>query len=286
MFISFIGKFNINYKEGFVSRLSFRLMLVISSLVIATVACSAPLVTGVQPTVINAAPQMATVPATILAPTQAAATQPVASKVAAKPTASQPAATQPAASMPSDEVIKTVQSAWAAMDKAGPRHVSQTSYQGKTAIINIEADSVPPNLHQIVSVNGQVMAEQYIFDGTFYNKLSGQWSQLKGPANQATNMLAGMAEGLKDQIILSDGKVLGIENVNDKPATGYSYSSALKGLAAAPITHNVWVDAASGWVVKQEILKSDGEDTVQIITYNASLMITLPPEVASAPTAK
>ncbi len=265
------------------SRFSFRIMLVMFSLVIATVACSAPLVTGVQPTVINAAPQMATVPATLLAPTQAAATQPVASKVPAKPAASHLAATQPAASMPSDEVIKTVQAAWASMDKAGPRHVSQISYEGETAIMNIEADSVPPNLHQIVSSNGQVMAEQYIFGGTFYTMESGKWSQLKGSANQATNMLAGMAEGLKDQIVLSDGKVLGIENVNGKPATGYSYSSALKGLAAPPIIHNVWVDAATGWVVKQEIIKSGGGKEVQIITYNSGLMITLPPEAASAP---
>jgi len=213
-------------------------------------------------------------------------------QVANPPAAAAPADTaqpaqpaQPIANLSSDEVVKAVHAAYAALEKSGPRHVSQTSYEGSTPSMNIEADTVPPNLHQIVSVNGQVMAEQYIMNGAIYAKVEGSWKKSPGSVGQFAGTLAGMGEGLKDQIVYSDGKVLGVENVNGKPATAYSYKVTLKGLSAAPTTHNVWVDVSSGLPVKQEIIKDGGEKTVQLITFNPGLAISLPAEAAAAPLA-
>jgi hypothetical protein len=206
---------------------------------------------------------------------------------AATATATQPAAaTQAAPALTADEVYKTVQTAWTKLETAGPRHVSQNSFKGSTAQTNIEADSVPPNYHQVVSMMGTVVAEQYIYNGTIYNKVNGEWTQLAGAAAPATGALAGFAEGLADQIVLADGKVVGIEAISGKPATEYSYTTSLKGLSVKPVTHTVWVDDNSGLPVKQEILHPDGEKIVQLITYDASIQITLPDEAKNAKAAQ
>lgn len=138
-----------------------------------------------------------------------------------------------------DEVYKTVQTAWAKLEKAGPRHISQSAYQGSTVVLNTEADSVPPNIHMVMSMNGTVFAEQYIYNGTIYNKLKGEWTQFALAGTTFKSTLAGFAEGLADQIVLADGKVVGIEMINGKAATEYSYTSSLKGLSAKPVTHTV-----------------------------------------------
>jgi len=148
--------------------------------------------------------------------------------------------------------------------------------------MNIEADSVPPNYHQVVSMMGKVMAEQYVYDGTIYNKLNGQWTQLKGAGATFKSTLTGFAEGLSDQIVTADGKVVGIEMINGSTATEYSYTTTLKGLSAPPVTHMVWVDNASGLPVKQEIIHANGEKIVQLITYDASIQLTLPDEAKNA----
>jgi len=202
------------------------------------------------------------------------------------PAAAAATATQPAPVLSADEVYKAVQTAWAKLEKAGPRHISQNLYKGSTVVSNTEADSVPPNIHMVMSMNGTVFAEQYIYNGTIYNKLKGEWTQfaLAGTAFKST--LAGFAEGLAGQIVLADGKVMGIEMINGKAATEYSYTSSLKGLSAPPITHMVWVDNASGLPLKQEILKANGDKTVQLITYDANIQLTLPDEAKNAKTAK
>lgn len=235
-------------------------------------------------------------PATAIMQQQEAPTsQPTAAKVAvsaaatateaAQPTATQaaqPTPTQAAPALSSDEVIKTVQAAWAKQATAGSRHVSQTSYTDNTAEMNIEADSEGTNLHQVISANGAVMAEQYIYDGAIYNKLQGEWTVLQGGGNAFNSTLAGFAEGLSDSIVLADGQVLGVETLNSQSATVYSYTSTLKGLDTKPTTYTVWVDNTAGLPLKQEILDPEGQKTVQLFTYDANIKVTLPPEVAAA----
>jgi negative regulator of sigma E activity len=60
----------------------------------------------------------------------------------------------------------------------------------------------------------------------------------------------------------------------------------LKGLSVKPTTHTVWVDNASGLPVKQETLNAEGLKIVQLITYDASIQITLPDEAKNAKVVK
>jgi len=229
----------------------------------------------------------ATQPTAVVQSVQSSQSTATSAPAAAAATATMPAAApQVAPALPADEVYKTVQTAWTKLETAGPRHVSQNSFKGSTAQTNIEADSVPPNYHQVVSMMGTVVAEQYIYNGTIYNKVNGAWTQLAGAAGPATSTLAGFAEGLADQIVLADGKVVGIETISGKPATEYSYTTSLKGLSVKPVTHTVWVDTISGLPVKQEILHADGEKIVQLITYDTSIQITLPDEAKNAKAAQ
>lgn len=217
---------------------------------------------------------VAATPASI--PPTAVPTQPAATATIA------PTATQQVPSLSADEVYKAVADAWAMLEKAGPRHVSQIAYKGDNAIMDIEADSVSPNYHQVVSSMGSVMAEQYIFDGTIYNKDQGVWGQLPGAGTTFKSTLAGFSQALSDQIIKSDGKVLGVEDVNGKPAFVYGYTTTLKALNAST-QYTVSVDQASGLLVKQIIIDDQGMKTVQIITYDATITLTLPDEAKNAP---
>jgi hypothetical protein len=220
---------------------------------------------------------VAATPASI--PPTAVPTQPAATATIA------PTATQPVPSLSADQVYKAVADAWAMLEKAGPRHVSQITYNGDNAIMDIEADSVLANYHQVVSAMGAVVAEQYVFDGTIYNKVQGVWGQLPGAGTTFKSTLAGFSQALSDQIIKSDGKVSGVEDVNGKPAFVYSYKTTLKALNAST-QYTVSVDQATGLLVKQIIIDSQGKKTVQIITYDATITLTLPDEAKNAEIAK
>jgi hypothetical protein len=151
--------------------------------------------------------------------------------------------------------------------------------------MNIEADSVPPNYHQVVSAMGSVVAEQYVFAGTIYNNLQGVWSQTPGAGATFKSTLAGFSQTLSDQIVKSDGKVVGVEDVNGKPALVYAYATTLKALNAST-QYTVSVDQATGRLVKQIIINPQGEKTVQMITYDTSITLTLPDEAKNAPMSK
>jgi hypothetical protein len=194
--------------------------------------------------------------------------------------------TQAAPVLTSDEAIKAAQDAWAKLATAGPRHVSQTSYKGDTSVSTIEADSVPPNFHQVTSVMGTVVAEQYVYDGTIYNKVNGVWSQLAGAGKTFTDTLEGFAQGVKSSLVYADGLVVGIEIINGKPATAYSYTTTLTGLTAKPAQYTIWVDNASGLPVKRVNITPDGMKIVQLITYDATITLALPDEAKNSPPAQ
>jgi hypothetical protein len=195
-------------------------------------------------------------------------------------------ATQAAPALSSDDAIKAAQAAWAKLATAGPRHVSQNSYQGENVIANIEEDSVPPNLHQVTTVMGNVIAEQYFFDGAIYNKLHGAWSHLPGAAPSAINAIEGFAQGIASGLVYADGKVLGIEAINGNPATKYYYTTTLTGLKANPAQYTIWVDNTTGLPVKRVNIDPEGMKIVQLITYDPNIKLTLPDEAKNSPLAK
>jgi len=257
------------------SNRSLPLFVFLAASVVFMTACS---LAGVIPTIRKFAPPVLRP----TAPSQSAPANPPAATLPAQPAAPATAA---------DEVYKAVQTAWAKLEAAGPHHVSQTVYASSLPVMSIEADSVSPNYHQVISALGNPVAEQYLYDGAIYNKMNGQWTRLPGGATAFESLLSGFGQGLADQVIadqvvMSAGKVLGVENIKGKPATGYSYTTTLKDMEIPPITHTLWVDNASGLPVKHEIVKADLGKTVAIYTYDDNLKITLPDEAKNAITAQ
>ena len=94
---------------------------------------------------------------------------------------------------------KAVKAAWARLEAAGPRHISQTVYASGIAVMNIEADNVAPNYHQVISALGNPVAEQYLYDGAIYNKMNGQWTRPPGGGTAFKSLLAGFTAGVADQ---------------------------------------------------------------------------------------
>ena len=189
--------------------------------------------------------------------------------------------TQTLPSMTPDEVYKAVSAAWAKLDTAGPRHVSQTSSKGGNVVSNIEADSVPPDFHQVVTMMGNKVSELYIVGGTIYNYTQGAWNQTPG-GSAALNTVNNFAQGISDSLTHLDGMVNGIEIINGSPAIVYSYSTTLKGLDASA-KYKLWVDQTSGLPVKSENITADGMTISETITYDKNITLTLPAEAANAP---
>jgi outer membrane lipoprotein-sorting protein len=222
----------------------------------------------------------------------AAASTPAASNAPDQLTATMPAAVLSAPSLSADEVYTAVAAAMAKLDTAGPRHVSQTSYKGDAAATDLEMDAVPPNYHQVISLKGKKMAEQYVVDNNMYTQVAGQWQKVEGGGTTFKETLKGFGESLAGQIVRSDGKVEGIEMVNGKPAILYSYTTMIKDLSKNPTLQKLWVDPVSGLPVKQETDIPDAKDAtitdkiVQLITYDPKITITLPDEAKNAKSAK
>jgi hypothetical protein len=207
---------------------------------------------------------------------------------AAQATPTQPAAEQPAASLSADQVYLAVAAAYAKLEKAGPRHVSQTSYKGDTVATNLELDSAPPNYHQVMKLKGVQVAEQYVIDGDLYNHVKGVWTVVKGGGDAFKTTLQDFGAAINDQIVRSDGKVEGVEQVNGKPAILYSWKVTIKDISKAPSVHKLWVDPLSGLPVKQETDTQNTKDPsvtdkiVQLITYDPAITVTLPDEAKNA----
>jgi hypothetical protein len=216
----------------------------------------------------------------------APALQPTAAPQSAQPTPANPPPAAVPAQPAGDDVSQAVKTAWAKLEAAGPRHISQTVYASDLPVMNLEVDNVAPNYHQVISALGQDVAEQYLYDGAIYNKMNGQWTRLPGGGTAFKSLMAGLTAGLSEETVTANGKVLGAANINGKPATGYSYTTTVKGMDIPPITHTLWVDNASGLPVKHEMVKADLGKTVETYTYDDNLKITLPDEAKNALTAQ
>jgi hypothetical protein len=234
----------------------------------------------------TAQPSVATKPAAVTSP--AATPLPAATLPALTATVAQASPTPQLptpAPLAADDVIKAVKAAWAAADKAGPRRLKQMTYKGDQAVSTIDAESVPSDqFHQIVTMNGQVIAEQYIYGGAIYVKApnTGGWKKTPASATQVGAVIGGLALALVGDITYSDAKMLGAETVNGEPVTVYSYATQLKGFPDKT-SYKLWVSTAAGLPIRQEKVTTHLR-LVEDITYDAKLTISLPAEVAAAPT--
>ena len=194
-----------------------------------------------------------------------------------------PVNSQPAPALSPDEVYQAVSAAWKKLDTAGPRHVSQTTSDSGVVGMTTEADSVPPDFHQVVSLGGTVVAEQYVVGGTIYNNAQGSWTQVSG-GGDALSTVGNFAQNLSSDLVYSNGLVDGIEIINGSPAIVYSYTTTLTSLNASA-QYKLWVDQVSGLPVKSENITPDGSTIDMTITYDSNLSITLPAEAINAPPA-
>lgn len=228
------------------------------------------------------------------APTAQPAVQPTAAKPTAVPVAQptmaltvapEPTATAPVLS--EEAVMDAVRKAWETMAAAGPRKVVQTSKDADGTGMTIEAVFVPPDsLHQIVKLGEQQIAEQYSVGDTIYNNTlgTGGWvsTQLPGGTPGLTKLF-GDPSVLGDSITYTDIRVDGADVINGQAAIIYAYSSQLKG-ADMVVRHRLWVDTVTGLPARNEIVDDEGQ-TIQEFTFDSSLSVELPADVASAPPA-
>jgi hypothetical protein len=240
-----------------------------------------PAATAAPPTAATVAPATTAAPAATKTPAAPAPTTAVNSQ--ASPTVALPAAPV----LSSDEVIQAVKAAWEAYAKAGPVRLNQTSSMGGNPTLTIKAEIVPPDqLHQVTSMMGQAVAEQYFYGGAIYGESPGTGGTWVKTPNFGVKQFATVVSSLAGDATLtrSDGKVLGVENVNSEAAMVYGYSSQLQGFPDK-ISYKLWVSQSRGLPLKFEKDPPKGDQMVQEFTYDPALKIVLPAEVAAAPTA-
>ncbi len=229
----------------------------------------------------SASPTAQSVQPTAAAPTAA----PLAQPTAAPTVAPQATATVPVLS--EDAVMDAVRKAWETMAVAGPRKVVQTSKNADGTGMTIEAVFVPPDsLHQIVTIGGQQIAEQYSVGNTIYNNTlrTGGWVSSPAPGGTVGVLkLFGDSSAADGSLTYSNARVEGAETVNGAATVIYAYATQLKG-ADMVVQHRLWVDTATGLPARNEIVDDEGQ-TVQEFTFDNSLSVDLPADVASAPPA-
>jgi hypothetical protein len=221
-------------------------------------------------------------------PTDVAAT--VSAPTSSAPTVSAP--TQPPPALSSDQVVAARQAAWvayAAYAKTGPVRVKQVTSQNNVPISSITTELVPTDqLHEVVELMGQVASERYVYGGHLYARYpaSGKatWTQTPVISLQPyADSFGVLSEGAV--VTTTDGLVLGVEVINGENTVIYGYSSQLHGVAVKS-PNKLWVSQVRGLPLRYAKDLPQGGQLVQDYIYDPSLTITLPPEVAAAPTAK
>ena len=234
--------------------------------------------TSILPTSKNASPTQP--PAGNAQPAQGGQPQPTA---ADQPTQG---ALQPAPALSEADVYKALEAASAKMATAGPRHGSLTTtmtFNGKTSEDNGEADIIPPNIHEVLKSDGAVVQEFYVINSDLYSKGDNGWTLKPGGGQAYVDAFNGVSMVEAGDVVRSNGKVAGVELVGGKPALVYTYDSTVKSLKMTS-NFTVWVDQASGLMVKMQTMDAKGSKSVMNITYDPGITITLPAEAKSAKT--
>jgi hypothetical protein len=271
---------------SFAARRRALTLAVMAGVGLTLIACLAVPGAGVTPTPAPA----------IAAPTTPPTAVPAATDTVAPATATiAPTAVAPTASalpvLSSDQVIAARQAAWeafAAYAKTSPFRVKQVTSQAGTVISAITTELVPPDqMHEVVELMGQVGSERYVQGGFVYARYpaSGKTAWEKMPTltlQPYADAFGVMSEGAV--LANTDGQVLGVDVIDGESAVIYGYSSALKGVTA-PSPNKLWVSQKRGLPLRYAKDLPQGGQFVADYTYDASLTITVPPDVAAVPTA-
>ena len=219
--------------------------------------------TSILPTSKNASPTQP--PAGNAQPAQGGQPQPTA---ADQPTQG---ALQPAPALSEADVYKALEAA------------TTMTFNGKTSEDNGEADIIPPNIHEVLKSDGAVVQEFYVINSDLYSKGDNGWTLKPGGGQAYVDAFNGVSMVEAGDVVRSNGKVAGVELVGGKPALVYTYDSTVKSLKMTS-NFTVWVDQASGLMVKMQTMDAKGSKSVMNITYDPGITITLPAEAKSAKT--
>lgn len=181
-----------------------------------------------------------------------------------------------------EDVHKYVLAAWKILENAPPRHFEQFTYVDGKKVIAVVADAVPPNYHQAILNQGKVVTEFYIVDGMAYNYNNGEWSRVAASSTVMYDIGSNLLQALDPDIFQSDGKRIGVEDIDGSPAILYFYSTIYSNPALLH-QHRLWVDQRSRLPVKLEMRDSRGDFFIETITYDNSLTITVPEAAKEAP---
>ena len=189
-----------------------------------------------------------------------------------------------APSLSEADVYKALEAASAKMLAAGPRHatlVTTMTFDGKTTENSGDADIVPPNIHEVLKSNGAVVGEFYVINGDLYSKGDTGWTLKPGGGKAYVDAFNGIVPAEAGDVDRTNGKAAGLELIGGKPALKYNYDSTVKSLN---ITSNftVWVDQASGLMVRMQTLGAKGTKSDMTVNYDPGISITLPPEAKAA----
>ena len=123
----------------------------------------------------------------------------------------------------------------------------------------------------------------YVTNSDLYSKGDNGWTLKPGGGQAYVDAFNGVSMVEAGDVVRSNGKVAGVELVGGKPALVYTYDSTVKSLKMTS-NFTVWVDQASGLMVKMHTMDAKGSKSVMNITYDPGITITLPAEAKSAKT--
>lgn len=220
----------------------------------------------------------------MLAACGGSATTPAAGPTTAASATQAPAATTaPAAPLaPAGDARDAILAAMRKQLTSGPYRTNAaiTSENGSVEIIG---EVIPPDrMRSISTIAGRKSETIFIGDKGWMKMGDADWKDM-GSVNAAmalSQFSAGMVDDMANAI--SDARLIGPDVVNNAPSMAYSYfmdSNKFKTPIDVKSKVKIWVDVATGLIVKQEI---DGEamgvksKTVQTVTYDPAIKIEAP----------
>lgn len=248
-------------------RRTFTVMAFVLGLSLAACGGSAPTPAASPTTAVNATQAPLPTSAPAVAATEAPTAPPVATA---------------APSAPAGDAKDAILAALRKQLTSGPYRTSAaiTSENGSVEVIG---EVIPPDrMRSVSTIAGRKSEMIFIGDKGWMKSGDADWKDMG--ASNATMALSQFSTAMVDDMAnaISDARLIGPDVVNNAPAMAYSYfmdSNKFKTPIDVKSNVQVWIDVATGLIVKQEI---DGEvmgvksKTVQTVTYDPAIKIEAP----------